>query len=325
MAAFEDAIKKANDLIDNPNATVNMVKAEISSLLEAIGGFEDAISEKEPGTGLNQRSVTVTGLEEAPSAATLTITRMDGVSAPQAEEGPWTWVQEQPGLPGDGPYDWTASFDYLLPEPGLYRFAWVTQGPGFAPPPEFESVREFISIVSMRDVKQHLNKISRADDDELARYLMAATELVEVKSGKTLVPRRERWRVDGTMDSTAMTLVLPFRPIMQVVSVTSVPTGQEWGPLDWDAEAGLVYQAGMLTPFAFGPWDVEALAGVSVVEERFTHACLEQVRHLWETQRGSQPPALLQGEEVFTATSGWSFSVPRRVLELIEQDMVPSI
>ncbi len=35
-------------------------------------------------------------------------------------------------------------------------------------------------------------------------------------------------------------------------------------------------------------------------------------------------PSVLQGEEIFATSAGYTFSVPRRVLELLEQDMVPS-
>jgi hypothetical protein len=120
--------------------------------------------------------------------------------------------------------------------------------------------------------------------------------------------------------------VLPQRPLISVTSVTSIWTG---GPV-WtsaslavDAEAGMVYQPSQL-PFWWGPWDVVHTAGRQQINERWVHAAKEQVRHLWETQRGSMPPALLQGEEVFASTTGFTFSVPRRVLELLETDMVPS-
>jgi len=263
-----------------------------------------------------ETSVTVHGITSAPSTATLTVTTPD--QQVQTLNGPWTWEQ-------DGT-DWTASYDYLLTQPGAHRFAWVTQGPGTAPPPEYENVRNFISMVSTSDVHQHLNMTSTASDDELARYKMAATELVEAKVG-TCVPRQFTDPVDARTGQTVWELVLPHRPIMSIVQVASVlPSGPVWTPptVAADADAGTVYQPGLF-PFFWGPWDVTYTCGRAVYAERHIQACLEQIRHLWETQRGSMPPALLQGEEVFTATSGWSFTVPRRVLELVEEDMVPSI
>jgi hypothetical protein len=92
----------------------------------------------------------------------------------------------------------------------------------------------------------------------------------------------------------------------------------------WDTQAGLISQISMM-PFWWGPWNVVLQCGRVEIPERFTQACKEQVRHLWDTQRGAAPPSVLQGEEIFTATTGFTFSVPRRVLELLQEDMVPSL
>lgn len=250
----------------------------------------------------------------AAQSAVLAITKPDG-----------TQVTPAPVPVNDPPGSGLYYYDYLLPAPGLYQFAWVTVNPGTAPRPEFINVRSFISIVSTAEVKQHLNKVKDTDDDELGAYLMAATELVEDKVG-ICVPRQFTWRVsEGRWQ-----LVVPYRPLISVQSVASVwKGGPSWtdpgdgSVLACDAEAGIVYQPSQMD-FWWGPWDVQMTAGRQVIEERWVHAAKEQIRHLWETQRGSMPPALLQGEEVFTATSGWTFSVPRRVLELLETDMVPS-
>lgn len=253
------------------------------------------------------------GVSAAGSAA-LVITKPDG-----------TVVSPAPvpvNLPlGSGLY----YFDYTLPAPGLYCFAWTTTGPGTAPRPEYINVRSFISIVSMAEVMQHLNKVKVTDDDELGAYLMAATELVEDKVG-ICVPRQFTTRVD----TGRWQLVVPHRPVISVQSVRSIWNGGPvWdnvanpGTLAADGEAGIIYQPSQFD-FWWGPWDVALTCGRQQLQEKWIHAAKEQIRHLWETQRGSMPPAVLAGEEVFTATSGWTFSVPRRVLELLEADMVPS-
>jgi hypothetical protein len=59
--------------------------------------------------------------------------------------------------------------------------------------------------------------------------------------------------------------------------------------------------------------------------ERYLHAAKEQVRHLWETQRGAVQAPPLAGDETFTTSAGFSFSVPRRVIELLSDDFVPAI
>src|SRR5262245_29402889 len=223
--------------------------------------------------------------------------------------------------PGSGNY----YFDYTLPSPGIFKFAWTTTSPGTAPRPEYENVADYISIISTSQVMKHLNKVKDTDYDELGGVMMAATELVEDKVG-ICVPRQFTCQVD----QGRWQLLVPYRPVISVQSVTSIWSGgPSWTDpgtgtlLAADGEAGIVYQPNQMD-FWWGPWRVALTAGRQQIPQRWQQACLEQVRHLWETPRGSMPPALLQGEEVFTATSGWTFSVPRRVLELLETDMVPA-
>jgi hypothetical protein len=120
--------------------------------------------------------------------------------------------------------------------------------------------------------------------------------------------------------------ILLQAPLLSVTSVTQQPSGPAWVTADLivDNDAGIITTQWAAMRFWYGPWDVVFTAGRAVIPERFLQACKEQVRHLWDTQRGAQPPALLSGEEVFSSTTGFTFSVPRRVLELLEQDMVPS-
>jgi hypothetical protein len=270
-------------------------------------------------------SMTVGDGTVAPSSASLVVTRPDGTTT---VIGPavGSFGVEDPGFPG------ALHYDYLLADVGLHQFGWTTTGPGTAPPPNFVSVRRFASIVSFEEMKEHLNKNRlRTDDDaELARFMMASTELVEDRVG-TCVPRVFTDRID--VSSPAMlplSLVLPRRPLLAVTSVTSVwAGGPVWADpgdgtiLAADSEAGIIYQP---SGFAFwqGPWDVVSRAGRAEIPERWVNAAKEQCRHLWETQRGAQPPVVLANEETFTSTTGFSFSIPRRVLELLETDMVPS-
>jgi len=259
-----------------------------------------------------ETTVTVQNIPGPPAAATLTVTKPDGTT--EAHSGPWTWTQAGS--------NYTAAYDYLLAAPGIHRFAWVTTNPGTAPTPVTENVRDYASALSMNEIKDHLNITGTRDDDELGEFLMAATEMLEAKCG-ILVPRQFTTRVD----EGRYRLVLDTRPVISVASVTSVwPGGPQWltAQLRWDADAGIVDQISPF-PFYWGPWDVVLTAGRPVIAERILYAGKEQVRHMWETQRGSMPPALLQGEEEFTTTTGFTFTIPRRVLEALEADIMPAI
>lgn len=261
---------------------------------------------------------TIPGQATQPTSVTLVITKPDGTQVTPAVG---------PGAEVNG--DWVVSYAYPLPGPGLYRFAWSSTGPQSASLPDYQNVRDFISIISMDEARNHLNKTSTASDDEIAAFLMAATELVENKAG-ICVPREFTDRVvPGS--PWPYELAVPNKPVLAAVSVKSIwAGGPSWTDpgdgslLGVDSDAGIIYQPAGLR-FWWGPFDVVTRCGRLVIAERLIHAAKEQLRHLWETQRGGQPPALLQGEEEFTTTTGFTFSVPRRVLELLEQDMVPSI
>jgi hypothetical protein len=250
----------------------------------------------------------------APGSVALAITKPDG-----------TLVTPAPVIPPGtqmGP-DWLITYDYTLADVGLHKFAWSSTGPGTAPPPNYENVRDYSSIIGLGEAHDHLNLTSTANDDELAAFSMAATELVESKVGYCV-----RRTFTDRVDQGGWSIVVPRHPILTVTSVTSVwPGGPSWpaAQLRWDADAGIINPLTTASPFWWPPWDVLYQVGRQVIAERYIHAAKEQLRHLWDTQRGSAPPSVLQGEEIFTATTGFTFSVPRRVLELLEQDMVPSI
>ena len=210
--------------------------------------------------------------------------------------------------------------DYVLTQAGLHKFAWLTTVPGTSTA-DYVNVRDFAAIISMAEAKAHLDITSTGDDDELRNFLMCATELVESKVG----PCVTRTYTDRVHEGPWQ-LVLNRRPVISVQSVTSTwATGPTWttAQLKVDTEAGIV-ELLYPWPFMWGPWDVTFTAGRAIIPERFLQAAKEQLRHLWETQRGSAQAPPLAGEEQFTASMGMSFTVPRRVIELLADDIVPA-
>lgn len=214
--------------------------------------------------------------------------------------------------------------DYVTVQAGLHKASWVTTGPGTAATDYF-SVRQFVSVVSLAEAKEHLNKTlgARPADGELRRFMMAATEVIESKAGTCVVRAITGEFIPGTCSRQ---LRLPSAPVPDAASVTSITSlragGPSWaaGDLIVNPRAGTV-QSLDYRGFWGGPWQWSGTAGRRVLPERLEHAAKEQLRHLWETQRGAQPPALVAGEESFTTSAGWSFSVPRRVLEMLEPDI----
>jgi len=251
------------------------------------------------------------GAPANPLSAVLTITLPDGTAVTPA-------VTLPPATTG------LLVVDYPTVQAGLHKASWVTTGPGTAAVDYF-SVRQFVSVISLAEAKEHLNKkaAAAATDTELRRFMMAATELVESKAGTCVMRAVTGEFIPGTCTRL---IRLPSAPVPDATSVTSITSLRTGGP-SW-ATADLIVnpRAGTVQSldhrgFWGGPWTWSGTAGRRVVPERLEHAAKEQLRHLWETQRGAQPPQLVQGEQTYTTSAGWTFSVPRRVLELLEADV----
>lgn len=250
---------------------------------------------------------------DAPANATtvtLTISLPDGTTATPTITNPPSTT---------GQYRHT----YLPAQAGRYSWAATTTVPNTAWGDTF-NVRTYASLISLAEAKAHLNITGTSDDGELRNFLAAATELIESKVG----PCVRRTVTSRVSESNGGSIVLPVYPVLSVTSVTSTaPGGPTWttAQLDVDSDAGIVSVLPGTPGFWQPPWDVVYPVGRQVIPERFLHADKELLRHLWETQRGAAPPSVLQGEEVFTTSTGWSFTFPRRVLEAIEADMTPAI
>jgi hypothetical protein len=242
------------------------------------------------------------------NTVTLTVTLPDGTTA-------------TPGITDAvaGQYRLT----YLPVMAGRYQWAAVTTVPNTSWGDTF-NVRAYASLISLAEVKAHLNITGTGSDDELRNFLAGATELIETKVG----PCVRRTVTSRIAASNGGSIALPVYPVLSVTSVTSTtPGGPTWttAQLDVDGDAGIVSVLPTAPAFWWGPWDVVYVAGRQVIAERFLHAAKELLRHLWETQRGAAAPSVLQGEEIFTTSAGFAFSVPRRVLELLEADMTPAL
>ncbi len=257
-------------------------------------------------------TLTIKNQSISPATITLTITLPDG-----------TTVTPSAGPGAASGTDWIIAYDYATIQAGLHKAAWQTTGPGAAAADAF-NVRDYRAILSLAEGKNHIGVDTwTGDDDELRNFLMAVTEVVESKVG----PCVRRSVTQRVSQGTSSQLVLNQFPVISVTSVTSVWTGgPSWttAQLVTDGDAGTVTVQYGAMPFWWGPWDVVYVAGRAVVAERHIHGAKELLRHLWDTQRGQlQAPAL--GGEQFTTSSGWAFTVPNRVLELLSDDMTPAI
>lgn len=262
-------------------------------------------------------TLTIKNQASPPATVTLTITLPDG-----------TAVTPNPGTGAASGTDWVIAYDYPTVQAGLHKAAWQTTVPGTAAADYF-NVRSFASILSLAEGKAHLTggpaTAWTGDDDELRNFLAAVTEVIESKVGPCV-----RRTVTQRVADGGCTLALTQYPVISVTSVTSVWTGgPTWtgSSLVLDADAGIVTTQLGAVPFYYGPWDVVHTVGRAVVPERYQHAAKELLRHLWDTQRGeleAGPLSASTGEE-FTTSAGWAFAIPNRVLEMLQDDVMPAI
>jgi hypothetical protein len=222
-------------------------------------------------------------------------------------------------------------FDYLTTQAGRYLVVVSATG-GVLGPIVRRWVDAFVvrpvnpaSLVSLADAKAHLGEQSSLQDEEIRGYLEVATEIVENIAGPCSV-RAFTERVRTGADQ----LLLSRMPVVAVTSVTSVrDSSVTWASagLDVDTSAGIVSPAAG-GYFTNGPWNVAYTAGRTSVSARHTQAVLEQLWHMWATQRGQQTdsttPDLLDVAEFESRSPfGLGFLVPRRVMELLESDHMP--
>jgi hypothetical protein len=169
------------------------------------------------------------------------------------------------------------------------------------------------AIVSLTEVRAHLNKTSTVNDGELEGFISAATGVVEYHIGPVVEQEKtERHHGPG--------LGLWHPPVLALTSVTAVLTGgTSWNvaELTVDNDTGIVQRLNGHALYG-GPWDVTYTAGRATVSGDIKTACMIIVGHLWETQRGRMTKLPVGGGiDNVPVSAGISYAVPRRALELL--------
>lgn len=175
------------------------------------------------------------------------------------------------------------------------------------------------SIVTLVEVKAHLNKTSTKDDGEITGFIDAAESVAEYYVGPVIDQAITERHHSG------LSIALYRPPVLSLDSVTAVfPSGTSWAIADLivDKTTGIVQRANGQA-LSGGPWNVTYTAGRATVPGNIKTACLIIVKHLWETQRGQMAKLPVGGgiDNVPVAT-GISYAVPRRALELLRPDNI---
>ena len=224
-------------------------------------------------------TLTIDGQSTPPSSATLAITKPDGTLVTPA---PAVGTGSQAGP------DWVITYDYLLPTPGLFKFTWQTQGPGTAPPPEYQNVRDFISILSTDEARDFLGAWDTARLDTLRLFMAAATRITERTVGTCVARTYTGDWIDGT---TRPVVKLQHGPLPNEAALTRIYSVYTGGP-SWDSTELIVFPAASTARlrsgqwFWYGPWKADYTAGRLIIGEDIVNGCKQILWDLWGTQRG---------------------------------------
>ncbi|CAL9302775.1 hypothetical protein [Streptomyces sp. SudanB91_2054] len=242
------------------------------------------------------------------ASAVVTITLPDETAVTPA-------VTEDPDKPG------TYRADYVTTTPGRHTVRWVWTGPAAAYTDVFDVQEEAPpAILSLRDARKHLNRVSTTDDDELRFWNNATTRAVEYFVG----PVAARSFTEEHQVRDARTVVLHRTPVLAVTAVTSLLTGgvaYAVNSLHVDRDTGEVLRldGGRLT----GRLRFTYRAGRTVIPENITAGARIILEHLWLTQRGSGGGLAGGGQDVTEPIPGLGYAIPNRALQLLEPDRLP--
>ncbi len=249
-------------------------------------------------------------------AVTLTIGLPDGTS-----------ISPSPNNPSVGRYQ----LDYAAVQVGRHSVRWVATGTNASAYGDVFDVRpaDLGLIVSLADVKTHLNiPASSTDDDEQIRaFIEAATELVENFRNEVVVRRSI---TEYHTPKWSYRLVLHSSPVISLTSVARVD-----GSLSWDVtKLNVATQTGVVSipgadsflgmPAGIGGFwgylKVIYVAGYQVIPPNFTLAAKYIVQHLWESQQqpGLGPPGRFGSDTgADYGQFGSGYALPNRAAELL--------
>ena len=176
------------------------------------------------------------------------------------------------------------------------------------------------ALLTLAQAKEALNMTAATNDAEVTSYVEAATDMIESRIGPVI-----NRTVTETLTATSGVLVLSYLPVVSITTVVGVFSGAlTYLPavLNVNPTSGIVGNLDR-TALRADTYTVTYVAGRgATISPRFVQAARVLLQHLWSTQRsgGSRPGAASDGQP------GVGYSMPNRVLELIERDLlIPSV
>ncbi|MFJ2719372.1 head-tail connector protein [Streptomyces sp. NPDC087437] len=168
-----------------------------------------------------------------------------------------------------------------------------------------------MAIVTLAEVKKQLgiDLDDTSDDSELMLYADGATSALE--EHKHEVIERREFTEQVTVGGGSV-LRLSHTPVVDLVSVIGVDSGQEW-----DTSRLRVSPSGLVRvlsgPALVGAAEFTYAAGPAVPLPGERLAALIVIQHLWETQRGRAGAVYGGGDVIVPA----GYAIPNRAAELL--------
>jgi hypothetical protein len=252
------------------------------------------------------------------TAVVATITLPDGTTATPSVTNSSTGVYQ---------------FNYQPTQVGRHTVAWIATGSNASSYYTEFTVRDpsQISIVSLDEVKSHLNILTTNNDDELRRMMDAATDLCQSYTGTILGRVTFNSEIyDGNVDTIRI-----YHPrVLTILSVyeNDVLLDPSAYSLDYTGQRLTRVTTGSLSsPNYYGIWAqgvqniiISYVAGYINPPPAIKQGILETIRHLWQTQRGTVN-VLGRNQTGDEGYASATFSLPRRVMELLDTESLPGL
>lgn len=173
-----------------------------------------------------------------------------------------------------------------------------------------------VPLIDLDQAKAQLNydPANTTDDAEIQRYVDAVIRVVEDHKGEIADPRTI---TDELHLANAGSFLLRNVPVQSLITVQTVDGGTTWDVTDLHVNES----SGRVTVLSGAPVsglvEVTYEAGYSTPPPHYRQAALIILSHLWETQRGVGiiNAGVIGAEEAYDPR--YSFSIPRKALELL--------
>lgn len=214
---------------------------------------------------------------------------------------------------GTGLYD----LDYLTTAVGRHQVRFVTTGTAAGAWTDVFDVRAAaaVPIVSLADVKRALDITSTTNDEELRDCLDRASSILEREYGR---PLRKQTLVETHSPGVGRSSILLRPPVVSITSLLVDGVALAASDYDIDGDTGVLTIAGRFDGTRGGVV-VTYVAGYADPPGALKEAVIEQVRHMWDTQRTTP------GAREDTWNPGMAFEIPNRVREAMRDFRVAGI